>query len=305
MNIGDRVRVLHGTEEGIVIKIIDNKTVEIEIDQGFTFPVLISDLVKITNQEEQYFSEERSSEIVAPKKDLIADKGVFLALEIQDTKKMYRLYLINNTDLDIVCALFRKEGKLRYGGVFRGSVNSRKSALIKEFRTESLSIYNELYCQLLYFDVNPGSLRNPVERQIRMAGLLSLEKNSNAPVINCPAWVKQLDDHDELPMTDQETKPDKTQGIPPALVDLHAEVIGIQENELPQNEILSHQIQAFHKALDNALIYGLPEITFIHGIGQGTLKTSIIKELKKYKGIKYWEEAQKEKFGHGAIRIVL
>ncbi len=40
MRIGDKVRLLRGTEEGRIVKIKDNKIVEIEIEDGFIIPAM-------------------------------------------------------------------------------------------------------------------------------------------------------------------------------------------------------------------------------------------------------------------------
>ena len=59
MKIGDRVRLLHSTEEGVIRKIINNKTVDVEIDDGFLIPVLISELVQIDEEETRRFKRPR------------------------------------------------------------------------------------------------------------------------------------------------------------------------------------------------------------------------------------------------------
>ncbi|WP_332913894.1 hypothetical protein [Algoriphagus boritolerans] len=38
MNIGDKVRLLHGTEQGIVRKISSSGRIEVEIEDGFFDP---------------------------------------------------------------------------------------------------------------------------------------------------------------------------------------------------------------------------------------------------------------------------
>ena len=43
MNVGDRVRLLTGTEEGIVTRLLDSELVEVAIDNDFTIPVLRRD----------------------------------------------------------------------------------------------------------------------------------------------------------------------------------------------------------------------------------------------------------------------
>jgi dsDNA-specific endonuclease/ATPase MutS2 len=74
---------------------------------------------------------------------------------------------------------------------------------------------------------------------------------------------------------------------------------------MSSGEILEQQLFVFNKALDNAIVHGLKEVTFIHGVGQGTLKNRILEEVRSRKEIKYWQDAQKSKFGYGATKIVL
>ena len=55
MNIGDKVRLLHGKEEGIITKLSSGGQVEIEIEDGFRIPALKSEVVVINEAEETYF----------------------------------------------------------------------------------------------------------------------------------------------------------------------------------------------------------------------------------------------------------
>ena len=40
MKLGDKVRFIHGKEQGQIVKLIDQKQVEVEIEDGFRIPVL-------------------------------------------------------------------------------------------------------------------------------------------------------------------------------------------------------------------------------------------------------------------------
>ena len=53
MNIGDRVRVLHGKEEGVIRKISAGGRIEVEIEDGFVIPVLNSEVVLVAEAEKQ------------------------------------------------------------------------------------------------------------------------------------------------------------------------------------------------------------------------------------------------------------
>ncbi len=49
----------------------------------------------------------------------------------------------------------------------------------------------------------------------------------------------------------------------------------------------------------------MDEITFVHGVGSGTLRREIQKRLSGMKSILYFQDAQREKFGYGATLVRL
>ncbi|MBF9222353.1 Smr/MutS family protein [Hymenobacter ruricola] len=55
MNVGDRVRLLTGTEEGIVTRLLDSELVEVAIDNDFTIPVLRREVVVVAQEEGKSF----------------------------------------------------------------------------------------------------------------------------------------------------------------------------------------------------------------------------------------------------------
>jgi len=56
MNVGDRVRLLTGTEEGIVTRLLDSELVEVAIDNDFTIPVLRREVVVVAADESKSFN---------------------------------------------------------------------------------------------------------------------------------------------------------------------------------------------------------------------------------------------------------
>ena len=298
------MRVLHGQEEGIVTKIIDNKTVEIEIEDGFNIPVLISELVLITKQEDNFFSDEIGLSESKQEVDHTADSGIFFSLRLTEPTETYILEIINNTDLEIIWTASKKEGKLKFSGISKGHLMDRSSAKITEFKQPILSSFNDLFIQVLIFNNTSGPIRSPIERHVKVVQLLSSKEMKEAPITGDMAWLTQIDEqsgtHDSKPSLNIELFDDP----PSEEVDLHANALGIDENHTTES-ILQLQIDAFNKALDGAIVHGLKEIIFIHGVGQGTLKNRIVKEARSRKEVKYWQDAKKEKFGYGAIKIVL
>ncbi|WP_223284595.1 hypothetical protein [Hymenobacter qilianensis] len=61
MNVGDRVRLLTGREEGIVTRLLDNDLVEVAIDNDFTIPVLRREVVVVAAEEHKAFGQSAAS----------------------------------------------------------------------------------------------------------------------------------------------------------------------------------------------------------------------------------------------------
>ena len=69
--------------------------------------------------------------------------------------------------------------------------------------------------------------------------------------------------------------------------------------------MLDIQMAHFNKTLDAAIVHKLPEITFIHGAGNGILRYELHKALSKNNRIQTFMDARKEKFGYGATKVLL
>jgi dsDNA-specific endonuclease/ATPase MutS2 len=82
------------------------------------------------------------------------------------------------------------------------------------------------------------------------------------------------------------------------IIDLHN-----KNTFLKKNQILENQIKLFKRYLNLAIGKKQDQIVFIHGKGEGVLRTALIKILNK-NSIKY-EKAPYHKFGQGAIKIYL
>ena len=93
---------------------------------------------------------------------------------------------------------------------------------------------------------------------------------------------------------------------PPRSVDLHIEVLHAQSDKLSNSEKMRIQLEVFEKNLNQAILSGMDEITFIHGIGNGILRKEIHKRLSQLANIKYFQDTHKDQWGYGAtlVRII-
>lgn len=88
-------------------------------------------------------------------------------------------------------------------------------------------------------------------------------------------------------------------------VDLHIQELLDDSQNLEPKDILEIQMDRFRFEMENAIQNGTRRIVFIHGVGQGTLKNELRRELSnRYK--KYdFQDASFREYGYGATMVIL
>lgn len=313
MNIGDRVRLLHGKEEGIIRRISSSGRIEIEIEDGFIIPALKSEVVLIHETEKKHFGEKENPEpeiptpvpISAPK-----DQGLYLAfLPIND--QSLSLYLINDSKQAYIAHVSEV-----YGGnhrtLFAAALNAGDS---RKFDDRLLKEMDEWPAFLLRFIPIQNKLEKAIpafERQLKMKPTQFFKHLSKAPRLDKTAYLfaleqttKELDIralNQELEQINPKSEPIKTVK-PHRTIDLHIEKLVKDSKEMSNSEMLRIQLDTFEKNLDQALASGMDEITFIHGLGNGVLRKEIHKRLSQMQNIKYFQDTQKDQWGYGATLV--
>ncbi|MED9962384.1 MAG: DUF2027 domain-containing protein [Bacteroidales bacterium] len=89
-----------------------------------------------------------------------------------------------------------------------------------------------------------------------------------------------------------------------AEIDLHIGELVEDYYLLENDQMLKIQLEYARKCLNEAIIQGISKIIFIHGVGQGILKSELIKELNKYQNIHYFD-ASMAKYGVGATEVYI
>lgn len=314
MNIGDKVRLIHAKEEGVIVRIIDNKLVEVEIEDGFRIPVLRNEVAVIAAEEAAQFKRNvpQADAIAArTEKGVIATQGVYMAFTlINDTD--LALYLVNNTDLGIPFTMGEMQGQ-NYKGLLAGMLQKKTSVKIHEVSTKNFENWPVYMIQLLFFKQGAFSLREPLTKKIRFRANTFFKSKQPAPLLGKDAYLFQLDKESI------DVQPDKIlDGIfdskniqqtplpaPAREIDLHIEKLTKDYNRMGNSEMLQLQLKTFENNLDQAVAHGMDEIVFIHGVGNGILRMEIHKRLGKHPYVQFFKDAMKEKFGYGATLVKL
>ncbi len=313
MKIGDKVRMIHDTIEGVVIKILNDKQVEIEDTYGFNMPVFKKDVIVVNPIEDQYFnkynnvvSEQKTEHYTAPK-----NVG-YLQLAIVRESQNFGIYILNGTNADSFVAVYgQTNNEYEFlDSVILSAKAKKRIGLVPLSKLESwknLQIFQH-NC------INSASKPLSKEFTILIKASKIIQATEEIRELNTTGYIKALTheeiiiDKNELKDSLNSTKENKTSKNtvlkPNEEVDLHAEALEI-DLKLSNSEILRKQLAHFKYNLEAAIVNKMKHIIFIHGVGNGVLSDAIHKSLKEFEEVKYFEDAQKSKFGYGATKIVL
>lgn len=87
-----------------------------------------------------------------------------------------------------------------------------------------------------------------------------------------------------------------------AEVNLHIDMLCEEPSKLAAHEAFEVQMRYFRTCMNHAILNHYKKVTFIHGVGKGVLKDEILKELKQYNGIHFFD-APMQKYGVGATEV--
>jgi len=341
MNIGDKVRLLRAKEQGVVSRFLPGDMIEIEIEDGFRIPVMRSELVPVSPLEADRllktstFAPQKTVEPKAP--TILSNQGIYLAfLPVNDRE--YTLHLINNTDWELAYVLGEESagagGGVQFRGLHSGLLKPKSQQKMNDlYLHASFESWPTFVVQGLWFRAGKSTLRPPLIKRFKARATTFFKNKTTVPVINLPGFITQLDAESEQPQPSapgsnraSQPKPtlihpedlkaemlkpkSETDGVsierPTSVVDLHIETL-LPKGAGNRNpaELLKLQLDTFEKTLENAIASAMSDITFIHGVGSGSLRTELHKRLGQHPHVKFFEDAQKQKFGYGATKVTL
>ncbi|MBC7923352.1 MAG: Smr/MutS family protein [Ferruginibacter sp.] len=315
MNIGDKVRMLRGREEGVVTRLLEGQLVEVEIEEGFKIPVLRSELAVVVADEGRLMG--RPADAAAPAAPagkfsgpVLATRGVYLAFVSVNDREM-SLYVLNNTDWEIPFTL-GEEADGKYKGTAAGVLKRKTSLKTREVLINEFEQWPIFVLQLLFHREGFGTVPAPLVKRMRFRANTFFKSKQKAPLLDREAHLFQVDEETVVIQPEkildrmrENTAPVPAIAVtkPASVVDLHIEQLTGDSAKMSNSAMLQLQLDTFEKQLESAIATGMADITFIHGLGNGTLRTELHKRLGRHPHVQYYEDAQKEKFGYGATKV--
>ena len=340
---GDKVRFLNAVGGGVVKSVINKTMVNVEDYDGFEVPTLVSELV-VVDDSVSMDPEKRSAKLRTPakkeepevKKELPKAEPKYISGK--DTPDFYmafvpqneanpvdgelKVYLVNNSNNFVLYNYSHLKNKV-YRTVESGKMNPNSKRYLESFSRFDLNELPEFQFQLIFFLEESPKLESPVVKSLRLNPVKFYRQNSyektkyfaqDAMVISLlepdmEMEVAKLTETEvaKVVLEKEEPKVVVKRAASPDLVeiDLHIHELLEDTRGLSNHEMLEVQLGRFRNELESAIANGTRRIVFIHGIGNGTLKQELRKELStKYKKY-YFQDASFKEYGYGATMVIL
>jgi len=309
--LGDFVRFVDEKLEGFVTRIIDDQMIGVTTQDDFEIPVLATKVTSVYGYQPPGTVKEINAEEPVQSGEFIS-RGVFVGV-VSDPKanSVVHFYLVNETSFQLLASL-TTEKQDHFKGEFAGIIQPKSAEKIYSAQLADLQLWPTFTFNIIFHtkqNVQPPTPINIIEK-FKAKDFSGSKKQ--IPLLKQEGWLLLLDgpemiiDAQKLKEAFYKTSEEKaTVDRPSKEVDLHIEKLRNDHQFIGSSEILKIQLDHFHKTLDAAIVHQLPEVIFIHGAGNGTLRHEIQKVLSKHPNVQTFMDAQKEKFGYGATRVLL
>lgn len=334
-SLGDKVRFLNETGEGIVSSIINKTTVGVTIEDGFEIPYAEQELVfadagvkvpeiPVKNEEQQLKGNISSRKSVR--------EGIYAAVTPEKQNDIphsdFNLWLINHTAYEIMysCSCNSDSG---YELFDKGEAKPYSSSVVATISRKVLDDYSNVMIDIIFFNTKKYEHRPPISEVIKIKQARLYKENAfvenelipqRALLINVSHVGQELFfDTDEGRKTDLSSIlfQKKTDGKGPAVskphkkndiayemeIDLHIEELINDHERMSNAEIVQVQMSHFQNALDKAVNEHYMKLVVIHGVGNGRLKQEVRNVLKEA-GLRFYD-ASYSKYGFGATEVVI
>ena len=310
--LGDFVRFVDERLEGYVTKIIDEQMIGVTVEDDFEIPVLASKVTYVHGHGAASHDEDAITSNDTPPAGEFKAKGVHLAV-VADAKAnaLVHLHIVNETSYQLLTSVVTEQQKT-FKGEFAGMVEPRGTVKVYSAKLSDLQLWPKFNFQVLFHTKQNQPLQMPlnVDEQFKAKDFAGAKKL--VPILNQQGWLIRLDQPDLVidaqKIKEAFFKPAEEKQVvqkPVQELDLHIEKLRDDYQFLTSSEILNIQTDHFKKALDAAIVHQMPDITFIHGAGNGILKHELHKLLSKHPKVQTFMDARKEKFGYGATKVIL
>lgn len=328
----DKKHVIVENETGFDVPVAIKEIIIVEQEEQYSTKVKISENSQNTETQENNFTVDLS-DIFYPEVAQIEENGdeinVFLAFvpESRPGNSNLTVFLINDSNYNILFSIVNKDD---LGNYFSNSVGVLEANT--KLQTESLALQSvnqlpEYSFDFIFYKQGNFTRKKTFSKTIKINPIRFYKEKAytendffeeNAILIP----INQKDDNEiDIEFTqkdidkiirEKEKIEKKHQPIPKKEkenkileIDLHINELLDDCRGLSNGEIIQIQMDKFHSELARAIKNGPKNIVFIHGVGNGTLKTEVRKALDLQKDKVTYHDASFKEYGYGATMVKL
>jgi hypothetical protein len=318
-------------DDGFETPALIRECIVIESDKSPMKTPVKSNVLKTENLPEPPKRQEESYEVVELSgKDRLNIYLAYLPVEIKEIGKCpYEAFLINDSNYYLFFNYMNRQNNA-WNSRFAELIEPNTQLFIEEFSKEQLNELERVCVQLIAFKKDkPYSLKNVYSIELRIDGvkfykLHSFSENAffEDKALIYPLVVNDIPEHELLisasdlqeAMT-QKTKADssyrhpapvkKEKTSPVIEVDLHINQLLDSIAGMSNTDIITVQLNKFRQTMEENKSKRGQKIVFIHGKGEGVLRSAILSELKlKYSNFPVQDASFKE-YGFGATMVTI
>lgn len=332
---GDKVRFLNETGEGVFVRNSGNGMAIVEVDGGFEYPFPLRELVPVKSHERSSRVEEPVAEHETKASTSAYEvinpgfpDGIYLVFQPQNqnipSAGQIDVYVLNQSNYHIFFTVSLKDGK-DWICIQSGMLGPGRKADVDTMTPADIDEWGQAKTDVLFYSDESYEHHPPVSNTIKLRGVKFMKDSSyqshlltdrkcyvaeialigDAPLEDEKPFVSN-DDLKRMMALKERMNTAKKISVPHQKhqdlekeVDLHIEELMENWSGMSNAQLLDVQLRRVQKEMDEAIAAHMRKVVFIHGIGNGRLKTEVRKVLSAYKGVRI-NDGSFARYGFGA-----
>ena len=322
LRIGQRVRFLHESGDGVVVRLIDKNHVEVDMGDDFPMEVSLDEIIPVDSAETHIMGSSEEKEAIVEKRSRAVSQLGTSMLDISMVVTLaegsaveddrYTVFLVNPEPADMLFTCYVKIGN-RYQGQAAGRVDSGEFFKLFTLPRADLNRIKQIHFSLLSYVPGQGHPHIPLVMELPWNKGRMNQPPAFLPAVKQEGWAfslrndKQVEDIKKIDQSEfvRIKKSEKPQiRKENEEVDLHIEELVKNPLLLAPSEMMRVQLEALEEALSKALTENYQNLIIIHGVGEGKLRKEVRQRLKAHPHIKSFSDGDPRKYGNGATEVV-
>lgn len=334
---GDKVRFLNETGEGTFVRNTGGGMAIVEVEDGFEYPFPLGQLVPVKShersttraEEPRTQNEEKATTSVHEVVNPGFPDGIYLVFQPQNQQipsaGPIDVYVLNRSAYHVFFTVSLKDGK-DWICIQSGMLGPGRKAEVDTMTPADIDEWGQAKTDVLFYSDEVYEHIHPVSNTIKLRGVKFMKDSSyqshlltdkkcyvaevaliedatqrteEKPFVSNDELKRMLELKERVSTAKKVSVPHQKNQVQEKEVDLHIEELLDNWNGMSNAQLLDVQLKRVQKEMDEAIAQHLRRVIFIHGVGNGRLKTEVRKLLSTYGNVRI-HDASFSRYGFGA-----